>query len=167
MWLTSLSLYDRKRAIIRLFGNRKEFTDIAGHQKTMNQFCVSHVELSITQSRTNLRFLHPPQAVRNKLYFKPYKNLEQMTCLLQRWFVINSPSNFPRHNVTASQLQVLSRNKSQHWYRLCARTEPNGYRIDLHNRNDYHSQLKPVLVKYLIADIVLNTSCVLLSVGMM
>jgi hypothetical protein len=106
--------------------------------------------------------------MRNKLYF--YKNLEQddmpstkMVCNQLTY----SNSNYPRCNITASQLHVLSRNKSQHWDRLCARTEPNGYRIDLHNRNYYHSQLKPVVVKYLIADIVLNTSCVLLSVGMM
>lgn len=57
------------KGVLRLFGNREEFADIAGHQKTMNQFCVSHVQLSITQSPTNLRFLHPPQADEKQVIF--------------------------------------------------------------------------------------------------
>jgi hypothetical protein len=127
------------KGVLRLFGNREDFTDIA--QDTRGQW-TSFVS-PITQSPTNLRFLHPLEADEKQVIFQALQELRtRTTCLLQRWFVINSPtvnSNFPRHNITASQLQVLSRNKSQNWDRLCARTEPNGYRIDLHNRNDYHS----------------------------
>lgn len=41
----------------------------------MNQFCVSHVQLGITQSPTNLRFLHPPQADEKQVIFQALQEL--------------------------------------------------------------------------------------------